>query len=84
VERRLGKEVRARLASREPRWHFQRRQGVVPEELIAVAEELSEQHDGDANVVIIVGGSAHNHHGIDASVASSLVRRNSFPVIAVP
>jgi nucleotide-binding universal stress UspA family protein len=84
MERQLADEVRDRLSKDEPRWHFQRRQGAVADELIRAAEEVRRLHGDEGSVAIVVGGSAHKLHRIHGAVASSLIARNVFPVATVP
>ena len=84
TSRQLGSEVREQLAHAEQRWHFQRRDGVVADELIAMARELRRQHGPEAAVVIVVGRSGHRYHRVAGSVAQALERHNDFPVIVIP
>ena|ERR1700722_1684400 len=76
--------VRDRLADIESRWRFQRRDGPVAQELIAVADELSRDYGQDAQVVIVVGSAMHTLHHIVGSVPVALVRRAKYPVVVVP
>jgi nucleotide-binding universal stress UspA family protein len=80
----LASEVRTRLAATEPRWHFQRRDGAVAQELTAVADELHHQHGPEARFAIVVGGSAHKYHRFLGSVSMNLERVDRFPVLVVP
>jgi nucleotide-binding universal stress UspA family protein len=77
----ISDEVRVHLLSREPRWHFQRRDGHnVPEELVAVADELRQNHGADATIAVIVGSSPrHSSH-----IALALIQRHRYPVVVVP
>jgi nucleotide-binding universal stress UspA family protein len=85
VDRRLANEVRARLGSTEPRWHFQPRDGSVAEELIAVADEMRRERGPDANIVLVVGGpSRDHHHEIGGSVSLTLTEVDRFPLVVVP
>jgi nucleotide-binding universal stress UspA family protein len=84
ASRQLGAEAREQLASNEQRWHFQRRDGVIADELIAAAKALRSQHGRDAAVVIVVGRSGHRYHRVAGSVTQALERHNDFPVIVVP
>jgi nucleotide-binding universal stress UspA family protein len=84
TERFLYDESRSRLESIEPRWHFQRRQGAVGHELIAVADELRQRHGPQARIALVVGGSAHKYHRVIGSVSSNLERADRFPVVVVP
>jgi nucleotide-binding universal stress UspA family protein len=71
------------LRDREERWRFERRQGLIPDELIAAAEAVGDAHPGDS-VVIVVGSSSHAMHRIVGSVAVTLARRSPVPLIVVP
>jgi nucleotide-binding universal stress UspA family protein len=82
--RQLGTEVREQLARAEQRWHFQRRDGAIADELIAAAKDLRRQHGRDAAVVIVVGRSGHRYHRVAGSVTQALEWHNDFPVIVVP
>jgi nucleotide-binding universal stress UspA family protein len=84
ASRHLGAEVREQLARTEQRWHFERRDGLVADELIAAAKDLRRQHGPDAAVVIVVGRPEHRYHHIAGSVAQALERHNDFPVIVIP
>jgi nucleotide-binding universal stress UspA family protein len=84
ASRQLGAEVREQLASTEQRWHFQRRDGAIADELVAAASDLRRQHGRDAVVVIVVGRSQHRYHRVAGSVTQALEWHNDFPVIVVP
>jgi nucleotide-binding universal stress UspA family protein len=71
------------LRDREERWQFQRREGLIPDELIAVATGIRDAHPGDT-VVIAVGSSSHAMHRVVGSVAVSLARRSAVPLVVVP
>ena len=80
----LAEEVRHRLLGEDHPWHFQRRDGRVGAELMAVATDLHGRYGDTAEVVIVVGGSAHRYHRLAGSVGSSVVRSDRFPVMVVP
>jgi nucleotide-binding universal stress UspA family protein len=82
--RTLAEEVRDRLAGRDCRWHFQRRDGAVAAELKAVAAELRSRYGDTAEIVMVVGGSAHWYHHVAGSVALGVVRADTFPALVVP
>jgi nucleotide-binding universal stress UspA family protein len=84
IELELGGKVRARLDGVEPRWHFQRRNGIVARELIAVADQTSREYGGDAAVVLVVGSAMHTYHHVVGSVPVALVRHARYPVVVVP
>jgi nucleotide-binding universal stress UspA family protein len=71
------------LRDREARWRFERREGLIADELIAAATDIRDAHPGDT-VVIAVGSSSHALHRMVGSVAVSLARRSSVPLIVVP
>ena len=71
------------LRDREERWQFQRREGLIPDELLAVATGILDAHPGDT-VVIVVGSSSHAMHRVVGSVAVSLARRSAVPLVVVP
>ncbi|MEA2567781.1 MAG: hypothetical protein QOD49_2958, partial [Actinomycetota bacterium] len=84
VESRLPYEVRTRLDTTEPRWHFQHRHGAVANELLDAAEELRRQRGPDATVVLVVGGSSNQHLHVAGSVPSNLAQADRFPLVVVP
>ncbi len=71
------------LRDREERWRFERRQGLIPDELIAAAVAIGDAHPGD-NVAIVVGSSSHAMHRMVGSVAVTLARRSPVPLLVVP
>jgi nucleotide-binding universal stress UspA family protein len=80
----LREEVRDRLRGEGDPWHFQRRIGSIPAELMAVANVLHRRYGAEAEVAIIVGGSAHRYHRLAGSVGASVARADRFPVLVVP
>jgi nucleotide-binding universal stress UspA family protein len=82
IARELHTAASEQLRGREERWRFERRQGLIPDELIAAAD-IRDAHPGD-NVVIVVGGSSHAMHRVVGSVAVSLARRSPVPLVVVP
>jgi len=64
-------------------WEFERRQGVVAEELIAVAAGIRDARPGQ-NVAIVIGSSSHATHRMVSSVAVSLARHSPVPLLIVP
>jgi nucleotide-binding universal stress UspA family protein len=72
------------LRAAAQRWHFQRRDGAVADQLIAAADELHQRHAPDAMVVIVVGRSEHGYHHILGSVPQALERHDHYPVIVIP
>jgi nucleotide-binding universal stress UspA family protein len=83
VEQELRTMAAEQLSGREERWGFQRRQGPIAEELIAVAKDLRAAHP-DATVVIVVGSSSLVTHRVVGSAAVSLARHSPVPLVVVP
>jgi nucleotide-binding universal stress UspA family protein len=84
LESRLADEVRARLDTTEPSWHFQSRAGAVADELLDAAEELQRKRGPDATIVLVVGGSPNNQAQVTGSVSSDLALVDRFPLVVVP
>jgi nucleotide-binding universal stress UspA family protein len=83
----LEPELRARAAGqlrgRGADWEFERRQGLIAEELIAVAAGIRDARPGQ-NVVIVIGSSSHATHRMVGSVAVRLARHSPVPLVIVP
>ena len=83
----LEPELRAQAAEQlrglELDWRFDRLQGIISDELVAVAAARHEAHPG-RTVVIVVGSSSHAGHRMVGSVPVSLARHAPVPVIIVP
>jgi len=83
----IAKDLRAsaakQLDEQAPGWEFQRRQGLIADELIAAAADI---HDADNSktVVIVVGSSSHAAHRVVGSAAVSLARHAPVPLVIVP
>ena len=83
----IAQQLRAaaaeQLAGGAAAWGFERRQGMVPQELIAVATAIGEAGPGNT-VAIVVGSSSHATHRVVGSVAVSLARHSPVPLVIVP
>jgi nucleotide-binding universal stress UspA family protein len=84
VERDLRTQAGELLRGREERWRFERRQGVITDQLIAVAAQIRDAHDPGDNVAIVVGSSSHAMHRMVGSVAVGLARHSPVPLVIVP
>lgn len=80
----LAHNVREMLLGSHIVWHFQRRDGIVEEELIAAADEQTRAQDYHSDVTIVVGGSSHWHHRLAGSVAPGISRQDRFPLLVQP
>jgi nucleotide-binding universal stress UspA family protein len=83
VEQDLRSSASKQLDGREDRWQFVRGQGIITDQLIAVAKQLQDEHPDDT-VTIVVGGSSQAAHRLVGSVAVSLARHSPVPVVIVP
>jgi nucleotide-binding universal stress UspA family protein len=72
------------LLGEERRWRFERRDGEVADQLMAVAREVSASFGPDASVVVVVGKASSRLHHLIGSVPVGLVRHECFPVVVVP
>ena len=89
IEQQLRAAAAEQLRDRAATWGFERRQGDVPEELIAMATAIGDAGDGDdtgpsSTVAIVVGSSSHATHRVVGSVAVSLARHSPVPLVIVP
>jgi nucleotide-binding universal stress UspA family protein len=84
IARDLHTAAGEQLRGREERWKFERRQGLIADQLIAAAVAIGDAaHPGD-NVAIVVGSSSHAMHRLVGSVAVSLARHSPVPIVVVP
>ena len=83
IAQELHDQATEQLRGGEERWSFERRQGLIAEELIAAATGLRDAHPDDT-VVIVVGSSSHAMHRMVGSVAVNLARRSPVPLVVVP
>jgi nucleotide-binding universal stress UspA family protein len=83
VEQELRSMAGGQLRGLEERWGFERRQGLIAEELLAAARDTGAAHP-DATVVIVVGSSSQVTHRVVGSVAVGLARHSPVPLVVVP
>ena len=81
IEQQLRAAAAEQLRDRVAAWGFERRQGIVPEELIAMATAIGA---AGSTVAIVVGSSSHATHRVVGSVAVSLARHSPVPLVIVP
>jgi nucleotide-binding universal stress UspA family protein len=82
IEQQLRTAAAEQLRGHTAAWGFERRQGAVPDELIAIATAIGEAVGN--TVAIVVGSSSHATHRVVGSVAVSLARHSPVPLIIVP
>jgi nucleotide-binding universal stress UspA family protein len=83
LERDLQAQAAEQLRGSDDRWRFERRQGIIADEMIAAAAHVTDAHPGDVTA-ILVGSSSHAMHRLVGSVAVSLARRSPVPIVIVP
>ena len=83
IELELRTTVNELLRDRVPGWEFERRQGPIADELIAVAALAHDAYPDDS-VAIVVGSSSSALHRMVGSVAVSLARHSPVPLVIVP
>jgi nucleotide-binding universal stress UspA family protein len=83
IEQDLRTTAAEQLLALEDGWGFERRQGYIPDQLVAAAKDVRDDHPGD-RVMIVVGSSSHATHRLVGSVAVSLARHSPVPLVIVP
>jgi nucleotide-binding universal stress UspA family protein len=83
IEQDLRTTAAEQLLALEDGWGFERRQGYIPDQLIAAAKDVRDDHPGD-RVMIVVGSSSHATHRLVGSVAVNLARHSPVPLVIVP
>jgi nucleotide-binding universal stress UspA family protein len=83
VAQELRTAVAERLGGSGISWDFHRRQGLIAQELIVMAESAQDARPDDV-VVILVGSSSSLMHRMVGSVAVNLARHSPVPIIFVP
>jgi nucleotide-binding universal stress UspA family protein len=64
-------------------WDFERREGLIADQLLAAAKDIGAAHP-HATVVIVVGSSSLVTHRVVGSVAVGLARHSPVPLVVVP
>jgi nucleotide-binding universal stress UspA family protein len=83
-EQELESQVEDALASTEVKWHFQRRNGEIANELVTAGEEQLAGEGPNTKVVLVVGGSAHKVDRYLGSTPTKVIRHDRFEVFVVP
>jgi nucleotide-binding universal stress UspA family protein len=79
----LRAQAAEQLRDREERWQFERREGLIADQLLAAAKVIREAHPDDV-VSVVVGSSSQALHRMLGSAAVSLARHSPVPVVIVP
>jgi nucleotide-binding universal stress UspA family protein len=83
IEQDLRVQAAEQLRASGAAWEFERRQGIIADELIAAATAIRDAHPGE-NVAIVIASSSHATHRMVGSVAVGLARHSPVPLIIVP
>ena len=83
VEQELRAQAAGQVRASGADWEFERRQGIIADELIAAATAIRDAHPGET-VAIVVGSSSHATHRVVGSVAIGLARHSPVPLTIVP
>ena len=83
VEQELRAQAAGQLRASGAAWEFERRQGIIADELIAAVTAIRDAHPGET-VAIMVGSSSHATHRVVGSAAIGLARHSPVPLIIVP
>jgi nucleotide-binding universal stress UspA family protein len=83
VEQELRTSAAEQLRGQADGWSFERRQGLIADELIAAAKDIRAA-EPQATVVIVVGSSSAVAHRVVGSAAVSLARHSPVPLVVVP
>jgi nucleotide-binding universal stress UspA family protein len=83
IEQELRTMAGEQLRGFEQSWGFERRQGMIAEELIAAAKDIRAANP-HATVGIVVGSSSVAAHRVVGSVAVRLARHSPVPLMVVP
>jgi nucleotide-binding universal stress UspA family protein len=83
IEQELRTQAAGQLRASGAAWEFERRQGIIVDELMAAATAIGEAHP-DETLAIIVGSSSPGNHRVVGSVAVGLARHSPVPLIIVP
>ena len=80
----LEAQAGSQLIHQPRHWRFQRRDGGIAGQLLAVASELQRRYGQTKDIGIVVGAATHRLHHVAGSVGASLARVGRFPVLVVP
>jgi nucleotide-binding universal stress UspA family protein len=83
IEQELRAQATAQLRGSGAASEFERRQGIIADQLIAAATAIGEAHPGES-VAIMVGSSSHATHRVVGSIAVGLARHSPVPLIIMP
>lgn len=80
----LQKRVDERLGRSTLSWTYERRDGSVVDQLLAVISERVGSAPEGVETVVVVGRSAHALHKVAGSVPTGLLHHSPVPVVTIP
>ena len=83
LEPELRAQAAGQLRGRGADWEFERRQGLIADELVVVAVGIRDARPGQ-NVVIVIESSSYATHRMAGSVAVSLAPHAPVPLLIAP
>jgi nucleotide-binding universal stress UspA family protein len=83
-EHQLAGRVEDVLRRSGVKWHFQRRNGEIAPELLAVGAEQLDSEGPNTRLVLVLGGSAHKIDRYLNSTPARVLRQDRFEVFVVP
>ena len=83
IEQELRAAAAGQLGASGMTWEFERRQGIVTDQLIAAATTVRDPRD-DQIVAIVVGSSSHATRRAVGSITVGLARHSPVPLVIVP
>jgi nucleotide-binding universal stress UspA family protein len=83
-EKRLAERIETALRPTDVKWRFQRRNGEIAQELLAVCQEVLDAEGPTTRVVLVVGGTAHKIDRYLNSTPVKVIRQDRFDVLVIP
>jgi nucleotide-binding universal stress UspA family protein len=83
-ERELQERVDQTMSGTSVKWHFQRRNGEIAPELLAVGQEQLDAEGPSTRVVLVLGGTSHKIDRYLNSTPARVIRQDRFNVLVIP
>ena len=83
-ESELSRAVDEALRDTDVKWHFQRRNGEIAQELLAAATEQLDAEGPSTRIVLVLGGSSHKIDRYLNSTPVKVLRQDRFEVFVIP
>jgi len=83
-ESELSRAVDEALRDTDVKWHFQRRNGEIAQELLAAATEQLDAEGPSTRIVLVLGGPSHKIDRYLNSTPVKVLRQDRFEVFVIP